>query len=940
MKSRLLMVLAVGLLTACAAQQQTVVSVQDDIKGKTLANIRPVGIRLAKLPAPKADTKESIRRYQRYLEIAPKNDTRVHVLHRLADLKLIDIEEMLAESPDKVDPKEVDKIYSEAIATYRNVLAMFPDRSDSDMLYYQLAKVYQLKGQTDEALDALQALITKFPDSELLTEAYYRRGDMLFYDARYAEAETSFRLVAKGGADSRFFASASYMKGWSQFKQGKYDQAQLSFIEVLDSRFPDTEAIVSASSGDRELLNDTVRVMSMVFVDRGGVKAISDMFKSIGDRHYEYLVYDGLGQHYRRKNQFSDAARTYLAFVQANPDDVLAPTFYSNIINSYKSAGYADLVLEHKAAFIDRYGAGSVYWKLYGEDIKEMIRPYLKTYTVELAQYNHSKGQKAKDLSDKFNSLLVATKWYQAYIDTFPDEADIGEKYFLKAEAYFDIGRYNDAVVDYENSAYKSPLHSKAAEAGYAALLSYNQIIKLQKPDAQKPWLLKKVNSAMAFAEKFPENENTSQVLAKAAEGYFELGNHTGAVAAADRVLAKHNVTNEQRAVALRVKGHSEFDLAHYRAAEEAYSAVLAMNAVTGKEKSDIRERLAASIYKQGVAAVAADKLDLAVDEFMRVGKVVPESEISITAHYDAAAYLMQKAQWPRAVKLLTDFREQYPSNKLTKDIPSKLIVAYENMQDWRAAAFELQTIWRDSKDPEEQRIALYQAAEYYEKAGDLQNTTAMFRRYAANYPKPFDAQLEAINKLENIYAKQKDDEKRRYWLAKLIDAHKDAGKAATDRSKFLASKATLELAHYERDAFNAIKLTLPLQKSLADKKVALKRALDAYQATIKTEVLEFTTAATYQIAEIYGQLSRDLMASQRPADLDELELEEYEVLLEDQAFPFEETAINVHSANVKRTQDGLYDQWIKNSFRQLGKLMPARYNKEEQQYNVIANIH
>ncbi|MCP5334421.1 MAG: tetratricopeptide repeat protein [Oceanospirillaceae bacterium] len=940
MKSSLSLFLTALILSGCAAQQQTVVSVQDDIKGKTLANIRPVGIRLAKLPAPKADTKEAIRRYQRYLEIAPNNDTKVHVMHRLADLKLLDIEEMLVESPEKVDAKLVDKTYNEAIATYRNVLAMFPDRSDSDMLYYQLAKVYQLKGMQNEALDALQSLITQFPESELVTEAYYRRGDMLFYDARYAESEVAFKAVSKAGKDTRFFASASYMKGWAQFKQAKFDQAQLSFVEVLDTRFPDTEAIVSASSGDRELLNDTVRVMSMVFVDRGGVKAISDMFKSIGDRHYEYLVYDGLGQHYRRKNQYSDAARTYLAFVQANPDDVLAPTFYSNIIASYKSAGYADLVLEHKATFIDRYGASSDYWKLYGEDIKEMIRPYLKTYTLELAQYNHSKGQKAKDLSDKFNSLLAATKWYKAYIDTFPDDNAIGEQYFLRAEAFFDIGRYTDAVVDYENSAYKTSLHSKSAEAGYAALLSYNQIMKGLKPEQQKDWLLKKVSSAMAFADKFPDNDNTSQVLAKAAEGYFELGNYASAVIAADRVIANKKANNEQRAVSYRVKGHSEFDLAHYRAAEDAYTAVLAMNAITGKEKSDIRERLAACIYKQGVAAVAADKLDLAVDEFMRVGKVVPESDIKVTAHYDAAAYLMKKSQWPRAVKLLTEFRETYPDNKLTKDIPSKLIVAYENMQNWSAAAFELQAIWRDSKDPEEQRIALYQAAEYYEKSGDLQNTAAMFKRYAANYPKPFDAQLEAINKLEGIYAAQKDDEKRRYWLAKLIDAHRDAGKDATPRSRFLSAKASLELAHYERDTFNAIKLTLPLQKSLADKKVALKRALDAYQATAKMEVLEFTTAATYQIAEIYGQLSRDLMASQRPADMDELELEEYEVLLEDQAFPFEEAAINVHSANIKRTQDGLYDQWIKNSFTELGKLMPARYNKEEQQYNVIANIH
>ena len=147
-------------------------------------------------------------------------------------------------------------------------------------------------------------------------------------------------------------------------------------------------------------------------------------------------------------------------------------------------------------------------------------------------------------------------------------------------------------------------------------------------------------------------------------------------------------------------------------------------------------------------------------------------------------------------------------------------------------------------------------------------------------------------------------------------------------------------MADYERVTYAKIELTLPLQKSLGKKKVALKKTLDAYQRTAKMEVQEFTTAATFQIAEIYGELSRDLMNSQRPSGLDELELEEYEYLLEDQAFPFEEAAINIHETNIKRSWDGLYDNWISNSITALSKLMPARYKKEEVSYHAIAEIH
>ena len=935
------------LLAACSSQpEKNIVSVEDDLQGKTIENIRPVGIRLAKMPAPDVNTKEAIRRYQRYLEIAPKDDTRVHVLHRLADLKLMDIEELIVEDPENVDPKYVKEVYQQAIDTYAQVFDLFPNRRDSDMLLYQLAKAHMLKGDQDAALATLTKLSKSFPDSELVTEVEYRRGDILFNSEQYAGSEKAFQYVMDQGKDTRFYSSASYMRGWTQFKQDKHSQALASFVDVIDSRFPSTSAVVTASRGDRELLDDTLRVMAMIFADGQGYRQANRLFKKVGTRHFEYLVYDGLGEFYMKKGQYSDAAKTYLSFVTENPKDVLASTFYGNAIKSYKRAGYIDQVLKHKMAYIEKYGANSIYWTLYGEDIKEMIRPNLKTYIAELAQYHHSKGQKSKNLSKRFNGLLAAARWYQEYIDTFPEDQNLGEMYFLMGEAYYDVGRYDDSVAAYEQGGFKTPAHKSSEESGYAALVAYNQLIKNAKTKEEKDkFLSKKVDTALQFVDTYPSNRNVPQVLARASEGFFNLSRYELAANTAQRVLDLGNASAKQRSVSYSILGHSHFDLKNFANAESAYLAVLDLKIIDKKERKNVREKLAASIYKQGVAIVEQEKvseadLKQAVRQFMRVGKVVPESPIRITAHYDAASYLMKREGWKEAIPLLLSFRKTFAKNKLAKDIPSKLIIAYEKTEQWKKAAFELEQIWRHSKDAKEQRIALYQAAEYFEKGGDIKSSMNMLKRYAHNYPKPFNAQLEAINKLEALYLKQGDHEKRRYWLAKLITADKKAGKDRTDRSRFLAAKASFELADYERQVYAAIPLTLPLQKSLGKKKVALKKTLDAYQRTAKMEVQEFTTAATFQIAEIYGELSRDLMNSERPPGLDELELEEYEYLLEDQAFPFEEAAINIHETNIKRSWDGLYDGWISKSISALGKLMPARYAKEEVSYDVIAEIH
>jgi hypothetical protein len=90
------------------------------------------------------------------------------------------------------------------------------------------------------------------------------------------------------------------------------------------------------------------------------------------------------------------------------------------------------------------------------------------------------------------------------------------------------------------------------------------------------------------------------------------------------------------------------------------------------------------------------------------------------------------------------------------------------------------------------------------------------------------------------------------------------------------------------------------------------------------------TTAATYQMAELYRTLAKDLMESERPKNLKEDELEQYNVLLEEQAFPFEEKAISIHEANVARASEGVYDESVRKSFEALAKLKPARYAKAE----------
>jgi cellulose synthase operon protein C len=62
-------------------------------------------------------------------------------------------------------------------------------------------------------------------------------------------------------------------------------------------------------------------------------------------------------------------------------------------------------------------------------------------------------------------------------------------------------------------------------------------------------------------------------------------------------------------------------------------------------------------------------------------------------------------------------------------------------------------------------------------------------------------------------------------------------------------------------------------------------------------------------------------------------------VLLEEQAFPFEEKSIKLHEVNAARTKDGTYDEWVQKSFSALAQLNPGRYGKVEIGEQLVESI-
>lgn len=927
------------LLLACAlfeASEQTV-----DYSNQTLSNVKVVGVNTAPNSDHDITHDQVMEKYKAYLEVSNNAELRVKTHHRIANLRL-QKDELLWESGAGLEPSvQVQDVVlgRESINDYERLLLKYPDRSDNDIALYQLAKAYSLAGEPFETIRVLEQLVTTYPESDYFLESLFRLGEVYYANGVYNLAESSYqRLIAGGDHQNKFYLNAQYLLGWSQFKQNKYDESLMSFTRVLDAEFYTEDKLLTATASQKNMLNDILSIMAITFDYLGDWQSIDTFYQRVGNRHYEHLMYDTLAKQYYAKKYYKSGASTLRAFVKRYPNDALAPDFYQRIVTGYEQAGYSNLMRKHQEIFIKSYGVGGDYWNQHSVAVQESIKPWLSNYIWGLARFNHAWGQKTAQKKGKALRLQAAINWYGEYIRSFPNAADAAKAHFLLAEVAYELRQYPLAKDHYEIVAYQYPGYENAAESGYAAILTYSK--HQPKKEDKAIWRQLTVASAMRFVDEYPQDNRRGQVLVNTAEmlladKYYEQALKTA-------MLAKNTegqLSLRHQYGAALVSGHASFYLENYEQAESSIIDALKYEKIQTKARKDLREKLAASIYKQGEAAKNAGDYDLAVSNWLRIAARVPESDIKVSAEFDAATLLMAENKYDQAVPVLLDFRKRYPQHRLLKDIPSKLIVAYESQEKWAKAAAELKLIWLQGNDKEQQRIALFQSAQYFEKANDLDNALATYKRYAHDYKRPFDPAVEAHFKLDQIYLTQGDDTKRLFWMNKMVWLHLGAREDQTDRSKYLAAKASYELAENERIKYDKIKITLPLAKSIERKNKRMKAALDRYTQAVQIGVLEYTTSATYRIAELYSQFSQRLLESERPEGLDELALEEYGYLLEDQAFPLEEAAIEVHQTNTGRTFDGLYDQWVKKSFASLAKLMPAQYARYEKKVSYVDAI-
>ncbi|WP_086932170.1 tetratricopeptide repeat protein [Agarilytica rhodophyticola] len=894
--------------------------------------------------------------YKELIDLFEDEQLKEQIERRIADVYQL-------EADTDLDNQTESSQYVEAIKAYRNILERYPNSPDNAEVFYQLAKAYDLEGQQEEAMKMLTELVSRHPNYANIAEAHFRKADIHFNWQQYPQAKASYNAVTQL-AQGRLRLNAHYMLGWVHYKQLDFESSVDSFAFVLNSILLEGRTLDSLDKAEKPLVDDSIHSMSLALDKIGGAEVIEEI-PSIAQQTYIWMLYDHLGDYYLGKELYEQSADTFRYYVRKFPDSDKAPLLHNKLISAYTKGSFPRQALEEKEKYVKAYGINSSYpgnENGIGKDIATSLIVYLE----ELARFNYTEGQTSLAFIEEENkrnpdnpdeekirlangdavfSFKKSATFYGEYIDTFPQDKRVDEMRFLEAEAHFLAGDFLLAAQDYEAVAYEpvgTSAADNAADSGYAAIISYQKHIDSLGGDSSVVTKSEEgqtevtdlrataVDSMLRFSKKFDSDERSPTVLTNAAEYLFGLNQYQRAIDVVQDLLTAKTLDKTLKKTAYGIMAHSFFKLEKYPDAEASYVAQRKLVAKDSEEFTQISERIATTVFKNAEVLEESQGKREAAQELLKIKRLSPTSPIRITAQYDAASLFIAVEAWPEAIVELKELIELYPEHKLAIEFPRKLALAYQKDEQWANAAGAYLDLYNNDTDEDIKREALFLSANMYEKNGELEQAIKYFKRYARNYEEPFDTRMEARYHLAVNYLSLKETDKHLYWLRRIIAGDAKGGTQRTERSRWLGAWANAQYGDYHADRFRGYYLGQPLQKSLPEKQEFFQKASDHYQKAADYGILEFVTMSSYKIGNLYEAFAVDLRKAPAPKGLSADDMKVYSGIIEEQASPFDQLAVDVHQANVDRAWEGHFDDWIDKSFGALRKLQPQRYNKQE----------
>jgi tetratricopeptide (TPR) repeat protein len=889
-----------------------------------------------------AQRAEAIARLTRFLERHPNSPSRAEMRFRLADLDLIEArrvfrEQMAAymkEGPGRGKSLPVLS-HDAALSLYRKILAEDPDFAHRDAVLFNAGMILADEGDP-EAASFFKQLVTGHAASPYVQEAYLRMGDMAFNDRHFSDCVALYQSAA-ACSDPTLAVIALYKMGWAHFNEDRFDDAAHAFGAVLDRyQGPDRAAIRVDIEGESR----TYLVFSLA--GAGGAPAFAKYFDGLGRRPYERGLLVALSQHFRRYDQYPQAAEVDELFIRRyalDPDALAAAQrLIENYLRSNRPAEAEQTRLEMAANF----APGGAWANGQTDDSTRTAgSTFARSCWMSLAFEHHRRAREGGGTAEWRQALDL----YHTVLAHWPNDPEVTALQLNAGEAATELGDYAGALGHYDAAA-KSGVDSVATVALLQRVAVTDQWYESTRrgaagsatgtgSDSLAQAVIAAGDALLAHRSSDP---HAADIVWRQSQLALAHGWHDLAIQKLDQ-LATHYPEDKRAAVAASQKGDALFMDGKFELAGPAFEAALEIARRAGRDSLARHDEQAIPVayFRAAEAAVSGDSTDYTkhAELFQRVATRWPNYEYAHLAQYRAGLSYLKAGRTRDAVDAMQALVDHFPKSEYVRDAHLQIARTWEAAGDREKAADAYLAFARDFPADSSAKPAILQAGDLLAAAGLTERSDQVRSDFVKHHPEEVESNMEIM---EDMAKRELAAVGPGHPLSALLPpaprprakgaavaapvaaapaSHLAAYLALAAKHPKLASRSVVAEVRFleaeeSRPAFEAARLAQPLPKSLRAKQKLLDSLVARYRRTTQVGVPEWSHAAAFRIGEALVGFGESLEQSERPADLKGEDLRGYEDVLLEQAQAFYEKGEGVWSELLKQAgKDGGSDTWI-----------------------------
>ncbi|UCF30627.1 MAG: tetratricopeptide repeat protein [bacterium] len=808
--------------------------------------------------------------------------------------------------------------FSRAIEAYRAVVDRFADHPLVEDALYGLAYCFTEQGDPDRAAAEYVNLIDLYPGTRYALEIHMRLGEYYFEMEDLDRAIEHYKVAAESG-DDIFSDKALYKLGWCYYNQERYDEAIDTFFTLID-------LTASRQASTDSLADESIEIIARSYAEKGGTPSLIRRLSGREKDRRSSAILLRLAELFKDRSLYPEAIGTFRTYIRLFPQGRDLPSALAQLAETYHIRGDDQAALDLTESFPDIIGPSSPWYSAAPEAERRKAVEWTLGNLESASERRRAMFQAGGTKSELERALKDVDTYYR--ISTTATPCRIRQ---LKGHILVDLDVYPDAALNLNQLAASPECSDWKVNA---AIKSINYQIGVY--DRQQAIDLDLLASSVRLLEEAdPDNPITPKTLLAMGEILANSGKRSESRNAFARVLKNHPRTEEAGTARLNIartffqEGDFQQSAAWFK---EAWR-----NARGDVEAGEARRLHIYSLFKYAEELGQQGQTLASAERFDRIFRMYPDADVAQISLYNAGKLYRQMGLEMRATDLFEELAATYQESDLASEALQMSILILEALGDPNRAALDALAL-ADISAGEDRRNTLVKSADLFRSGGSYDRAAEARRRVIEEYRAPAERLSEQLLFLgQDLESAGRWEEAREAYL-EAIGVHREH--ADVKATAHHAANAQLRISQESFSRYQSVKIGPPVEETVAAKRELLQEVIRNFVAAGAFRVAEVSTAANYYIGRALEHFKDEILSSPRPEELTGDLLEEYDLLLQEMAYPFEEKALEAYRVNIERAVEfEILDPWIEKSYHRMAELAPWAYLREEKLHYPITAV-